>query len=130
MPIRQEAKEAGGGNTQAGVIVGKGAPARAPIIFRLYVARGAPNSNQALENLQAFCRRHLPDPPEIEVIDIREETKRALRDGILVSPTLVKAAPLPVLKVVGNLSDPDKLFAAFRELMPAAAARPTPRGQE
>ncbi len=72
--------------------------------FRLYVADDAPNSAQAVANLSALCRTHLPDRHEIEVVDVFREPKRALADRIFMTPTLVKLAPSPVLRIVGTLS--------------------------
>ena len=77
---------------------------RAVFKFRLYVAGGAQNSAQALANLEALCRTHLPDRHEIEVVDVFREPNRALADGILMTPTLVKLSPAPVQRIVGTLS--------------------------
>lgn len=72
--------------------------------FRLYVAGDAPNSAQALANLTALCRAHLTDRHEIEIVDVFREPKRALIDGIFMTPTLVKLTPSPVQMIVGTLS--------------------------
>ena len=71
--------------------------------FRLYVAAGTSNSIQALANLTSICKKHIPDRYEIEVINVFKESKRALEDGIFMTPTLVKFAPSPVQHIVGNL---------------------------
>ena len=72
--------------------------------FRLYVAGEARNSTEALANLTAFCHAQLPKRHEIEIVDVFREPKRALADGILMTPTLIKYAPAPVRRVVGSLS--------------------------
>lgn len=72
--------------------------------FRLYVAGDTQNSTQAKANLTALCREHLPDQHEIEIVDIFRQPKRALTDGIFMTPTLVKLAPGPVQKIIGSLS--------------------------
>ncbi len=72
--------------------------------FRLYVAGDSPNSIQALSNLQAVCGKFLPERHEIEIVDVLCDPKRALADGILLTPTLVKLSPAPFRKIVGNLS--------------------------
>ena len=77
---------------------------RAMFKFRLYVAGDTQNSAQAIANLTALCLAHLPDRHHIEVVDVFREPKRALADGILMTPTLVKLAPFPARKVVGTLS--------------------------
>jgi len=72
--------------------------------FRLYVAGDTQNSVQALANLSALCRKYLPDQHQIELVDVFREPKRALKDHILMTPTLVKLEPAPGARIVGNLS--------------------------
>jgi circadian clock protein KaiB len=81
--------------------------------FRLYVAGDAQNSAQALANLTALCRRHLPDRHEIEVVDVFRESKRALAEGIFMTPTLVKLAPSPARRIVGTLSQTQTVLQAL-----------------
>lgn len=72
--------------------------------LRLYVAGDAPNSAQAIANLEALCRAHVQDRHEIEIVDVLREPGRALADGIFMTPTLVRLGPKPVLKIIGTLS--------------------------
>lgn len=72
--------------------------------FRLYVADDALNSAQAHANLLALCRMYLSDRYEIDLVDVFKEPKRALTDGIFMTPTLIRLAPLPVRRIVGTLS--------------------------
>lgn len=72
--------------------------------FRLYVAGDTHNSVQAIANLSALCRTHLPGRHKIDVIDVFREPKHALAEGVFMTPTLVKLAPFPVQKIVGTLS--------------------------
>jgi circadian clock protein KaiB len=72
--------------------------------FRLYVAGYAPNSMQAVANLNALCREHLADRHEIEVVDVLINPQRALAHKVLLTPMLVRLAPKPVVKIIGNLS--------------------------
>lgn len=81
--------------------------------FRLYVAGDALNSAQALANLAALCRAHLPDQHEIDVVDVFREPQRALADGIFLTPTLVKLAPLPTRRIVGTLSQTGVVLQAL-----------------
>ena len=81
--------------------------------FRLYVAGDAPNSTQALANLTAFCRAHLPDRYEIEVVDVFREPKRALGESIFLTPTVVLLAPPPVRRIVGTLNHTLSLLLAL-----------------
>lgn len=77
-----------------------------PVIFkfRLYVADDALNSAQAQANLTALCRTYLADRCEVDLVDVFKEPKRALLDGIFMTPTLIRLAPLPVRRIVGTLS--------------------------
>ena len=89
--------------------------------FRLYVAGDTRNSAQAVANLAALCRAHLPDRHEIEVVDVFREPKRALADGIFMTPTLIKLAPSPApKKIVGTLSQTQPVLHALGlETLPA-----------
>ena len=86
-----------------------------PVVFkfRLYIAGDTQNSNHALANLKALCAQLLPDRHEIEIIDVFREPKRALEDGIFLTPTLLKFNPGPSRKIIGNLSNPLPLVHAL-----------------
>jgi circadian clock protein KaiB len=88
--------------------------------FRLYVAGDALNSAQALANLAALCETHLPQRHEIEVVDVFRRPQQALSDGIFMTPTLVKLAPVPQRTIVGALSHTGPLLQALG--LPEAAA--------
>ncbi len=75
-----------------------------PFKFRLYVAGDSMNSAQALANLAALCRQHLPDRHEIEVVDVFTAPQQALADGIFLTPTLIRLAPVPQRRIVGSLT--------------------------
>lgn len=91
--------------------------------FRLYVAGEAQNSAQAVANLTALCRAHLPDRHEIEVVDVFREPARALADGVLMTPTLVRLAPSPVRRIIGTLSGTQTVLQALGLGSPAATTR-------
>ena len=81
--------------------------------FRLYVAGDAPNSAQAVANLNALGRTHLAGRYEIDVVDVFREPQRALQDRIFMTPTLVKLAPSPVRQIVGTLSQAETVLQAL-----------------
>lgn len=81
--------------------------------LRLYIAGGAPNSVLAIANLEAICREHLKGGYRLEVINVLEHPRRAMAEGVLVTPSLTKVSPLPVANVVGNLSDLNKVLLAL-----------------
>jgi circadian clock protein KaiB len=83
---------------------------RAALRLRLYVAGNAPNSLRAIANAKAICDEHFSSGHQLEIIDLLDHPRRALADGIIVTPTLLKLLPLPVQRVVGNLSDTDQVL--------------------
>jgi circadian clock protein KaiB len=82
-------------------------------VFQLYIAGGAPNSVRALSNLYALCQKHFPASHRIEVIDILIQPLRALAEGVVVTPTLVKVSPAPEQQIIGNLSEEAELLRAL-----------------
>jgi circadian clock protein KaiB len=81
--------------------------------LRLYVAGDAPNSMQAIANLEAICAEYLKDGHKLEVIDVLENPRRAMAEGVLVTPSLAKLSPQPTAQVVGNLSDKTRVLLAL-----------------
>jgi circadian clock protein KaiB len=77
---------------------------RSSFKFQLYVAGDTQNSAQAVTNLTSLCRAHLPGRHVIEIVDVLREPGRALKEGIIMTPTLVKLAPFPERRIVGTLS--------------------------
>jgi circadian clock protein KaiB len=83
------------------------------LLLRLYVAGNAPNSLRAIANVKALCDEHFATRHELEIIDLLKHPKRALADGIIVTPTLLKLSPLPVQRVIGNLNDTSQVLSAL-----------------
>jgi len=83
-------------------------------ILRLYVAGNEQNSRIARENLQKLCEEYLNGRHRIEEVDILEDCDTAMREGIFVTPTLVLLSPEPRTRVIGNLSDREKVISALR----------------
>jgi circadian clock protein KaiB len=83
------------------------------ISLKLYIASGTPNSVLALNNLRAIIDEYLAGCHNLEVIDVLKEPSRAIVDGVLVTPTLVKVSPLPKVSIIGNLGDKDKVLYAL-----------------
>jgi len=71
----------------------------------LYVAGSGPNSARAIANLKAICAEHFDSRHHLEIVDLLTQPLRALADRIIVTPTLLKLSPLPVERVIGDLSD-------------------------
>jgi circadian clock protein KaiB len=83
---------------------------RASLVLRLYVAGNAPNSLLAVGNARAACDAHFAARYELEIVDLLEHPLRALTDGVIVTPTLIRLKPLPVQKVIGTLNDTERLL--------------------
>jgi circadian clock protein KaiB len=81
-----------------------------------------PNSVLAIANLEAICREYLKDGHRLEVVDVLEHPRRAMAEGVIVTPSLAKLSPLPAASIVGNLSDRNKVLLALG-IRRAAAAR-------
>ena len=81
--------------------------------LRLYVTPRTANSQRAISNLHALCQEDLPVRLDVEVIDVTEHPALAERDKILATPTLVKRSPEPVRKVIGDLSDREKVLLSL-----------------
>jgi circadian clock protein KaiB len=87
--------------------------------LRLYVAGQSPKSLHAFANLKMLCDEHLAGHYEIEVIDLVEHPSLARGDDILAIPTLVRRLPEPARKVIGDLSDTERVLLGLR-LQPAS----------
>ena len=91
---------------------------RGTLRLRLFVADDAPNSTQARANLAAQCRDYLPGQCEIEIIDVFKHPERALADSVFMTPTLIRVAPAPQRRVVGNLGQARPVLDALGVPMP------------
>jgi circadian clock protein KaiB len=93
---------------------GSGRTGATKLVMRLFTAGHGPNSVQAIANLKAICREYLDNNHHtLEIIDTLEDPLRALADGVLITPTLIKISPKPVTKVVGNLSEKSAVLLAL-----------------
>ena len=84
--------------------------------LRLYVAGASPKSLTALSNLKRLCKEHLGSRYEIEVIDLIEQPRLAAGDEIVAIPTLVRRLPEPMRKIIGDLSDPERVIVGLQLL--------------
>ena len=81
-------------------------------VLRLYVAGESPSSRRAIANLKAICATAFDDRCEVEILDVLENAERALADGVLVTPTLIRITP-PRRTIVGDLSQRAKVLDAL-----------------
>lgn len=97
--MRRAARTRATGEADVGAAVGTPG-----LRLRLYVAGSAPNSVQAIANIRAICAEHFATY-ELEIVNLLEHPGRAFEDGVIVTPTLLRLAPAPMQRAVGNLSD-------------------------
>ena len=82
-------------------------------LLRLYVAGQTPKSLTAFANLKKLCKQHLGEQYQIEVVDLLEHPELAKRDEILAVPTLVRQLPPPVKKIIGDLSNTERVLVGL-----------------
>lgn len=88
--------------------------------LRLYVAGQTPKSITALANLKIICEERLAGRYQIEVIDLLEHPQLAAGDQIVAVPTLVRRLPEPLKRIIGNLSDMERVLVGL-DLRPVSA---------
>ncbi|MDC6352143.1 circadian clock KaiB family protein [Zeaxanthinibacter sp. PT1] len=81
--------------------------------LRLYIAGQTPKSVIALENITKYCKKHLTDNYNIEIIDLLENPQLAEGDQIFAIPTLVRRVPEPLRKIIGDLSNEEKVLVGL-----------------
>jgi circadian clock protein KaiB len=81
--------------------------------LRLYVAGQTPKSMAAIANLKKLCEKHLPGRYQIEVIDLMKDPALAQRDQIVAIPTLIRQLPEPLKRIIGDLSNADKVLVGL-----------------
>ena len=81
--------------------------------LKLYVAGKTPKSITALKNLKKYCEEHLKGKYKIEVIDLLEKPQLAEGDQIFAVPTLVRKVPVPMRKIIGDLSNEEKVLVGL-----------------
>ncbi|MDD5658026.1 MAG: circadian clock KaiB family protein [Elusimicrobia bacterium] len=93
--------------------------------LRLYIAGQTPKSLEALDNLRGLCEKHLKGRYRIEIVDLLKNPKLARIDQIVAIPTLVRKLPAPMRKIVGDLSQEERVLVGL-DLLPVelAGARP------
>ena len=89
------------------------APLKPEWQLRLYVAGSTPRSNAALDNLKRLCETHLAGRYSIEVVDLLLNPQLAAGDQILAVPTLVRKFPEPIRKIIGDLSNEERVLVGL-----------------
>jgi len=79
-------------------------------LLRLYITGNAPQSVRAIANLKRICEEHLKDKYDLEIIDIYKRPDLAKDEQIIAAPTLIKSLPKPFKKLIGDLSNEEKVL--------------------
>lgn len=79
-------------------------------ILKLFVTGILPNSARAVVNIKAICEKYLKGRYELEIIDIYQQPTLALTEDIIAIPVLIKKFPLPEVRLIGDLSDTEKVI--------------------
>ena len=93
-------------------------------ILTLYVTGTSPRTKIAIENLSRICKQELDGQYELEIVDVLEHPQRAEDEKILATPTLIKQLPPPLRRVIGDLSDKEKVLLGL-EVRSATASFPS-----
>lgn len=82
-------------------------------VLRLYVAGQTPRSLLAIKNLKAICEEYLSNRYQLEVIDLYQQPQLAEGDQIIAVPTLIKHVPEPMRRIIGDLSNREKVLVGL-----------------
>ena len=93
-------------------------------ILTLYVTGTSPRTRIAVDNLNRICAAELAGLYELEIVDVLEDPQRAEDERILATPTLIKQLPPPLRRVIGDLSDKDKVLLGLE--VRAASSKSSP----
>ena len=86
------------------------------LIITLYMAGHSLNSLRAMTNLKTICQTYFAGRYQLEIIDIFDDPLRAVKDKVLVTPTLLKTAPAPVIRIVGDLRETETVVLALQSV--------------
>jgi circadian clock protein KaiB len=85
-------------------------------ILRLYVTGMTTRSARAIANLQRFCEKHLHGRYDLQVIDVYQQPELARSEQIVAVPTLIKQLPLPLRRLIGDMSDEERVLVGLNIL--------------
>jgi circadian clock protein KaiB len=96
-------------NEIPGILTGSGER----YILKLYVTGMTSRSAHAIENLQTFCEKHLAGRYELQVIDVYQQPELTRTEQIVAIPTLIKKLPLPLRRLIGDMSDEERVLVGL-----------------
>jgi circadian clock protein KaiB len=83
------------------------------LVLTLYISGRTPRAERALDNLRTLCDAEFGTAYVLQIVDVLEDPERAERDRILATPTVVKELPPPLRRVIGDLSDHEKVLVGL-----------------
>jgi circadian clock protein KaiB len=106
-----------------------GQPRAEHYLLRLFVSGSTPRSARAIQNIRAICEEKLHGRYDLDVIDIYQHPEHVKPEQIVVTPTLVKKLPLPFRKIIGDLSDRERVLVGL-DIVPCRVPAKPPEGQD
>jgi circadian clock protein KaiB len=86
-------------------------------VLRLYIAGMTPRAQEAIRNIKRICEEELKGRYELEIVDVYQQPELAKKEQILAAPTLIRKLPLPLRKLVGDMSDKERVVLGL-EILP------------
>ena len=88
-------------------------PSSERYVLRLFIAGSSPSSAQAVDRIHLICQEHLEGRYDLEIVDIHQQPERASADDVFAIPTLLKELPVPLRRIIGDLSDEGRVLIAL-----------------
>ncbi len=104
------------------------APPREKYVLRLFVTGMTSRSTRAIKNLKRICEEYLKNRYELEVIDIYQQPEKAREGELIAAPTLIKQLPEPLRKLIGDMSDTERVLVGLN-ITPKAKKNTPKRGK-
>jgi circadian clock protein KaiB len=79
-------------------------------VLKLYITGATPNSVRAINNIKNICEKYLKNNYELEIIDVYQQPLVAKKEQVIALPLLIKLSPLPLKRLIGNMSDKEKVL--------------------
>ncbi|MEM1398330.1 MAG: circadian clock protein KaiB [Pseudomonadota bacterium] len=93
-------------------------PPTEPAVLKLYVTGKTPRSERAIATLRQICEEQLGNQFDLQIIDVLENPQLAEDEKILATPTVIKALPPPIRRIIGDLSDSEKVLLGL-DILPS-----------
>jgi circadian clock protein KaiB len=113
-------KAKGSRSIQAALAQASQGPSAERYVLRLYVTGMTPRSMRAVESVRTICERYLEGRYDLEVVDIYQQPTLARGEQIIAAPTLIKKLPLPLRRIIGDMSSTEKVLLGL-DIRPATA---------